>query len=304
MNPKLTAKGCSCLVAPSVSTATRKFARPVCATLADGDSTRRGDEREAMLSEAAPGSPAWPPRSDMTEPRPKRRRAGGLTGQAAVQARGEGESRRVGTPCLLVHRAAATQLGLEKAGSGAAAGANSVAPRPHSMLGPRALPHDRALFPRRLRIADQPDSPTPGDHRDCLSLLQGGLRPHVPSPSEAAADDTAEAWPPPPIRTRLAVHAQRIASRRRRRGRLSASTPAVSNGSGVVVDYAHALRFIMRVKSTCASECFPAFLDILLEYHSGRRTVFQVYEEASALFAVQDRGEEVLAAFKDFLPIS
>lgn len=103
----------------------------------------------------------------------------------------------------------------------------------------------------------------------------------------------AEAWPPPPVRGRGRVSGGRARSRHR----LSHTS------SDAAIDYAHALGFIARVKSTCAPECFPAFLETLLAYQRGKLTVPQVYEQAAALFTAQgDRGDEVLQAFREFLP--
>jgi hypothetical protein len=109
--------------------------------------------------------------------------------------------------------------------------------------------------------------------------------------AEAAASD---AWPPPPVKGRVHVSGRHARSRYR----LNASSS--SDGA---IDYARALRFIARVKSTCAPECFPAFLETLLAYQRGKLTVAQVYGQAAALFAEQgDLGEEVLRAFREFLP--
>lgn len=243
----------------------------------------------------------------------KRQRVGGQgAGAAQAPARGDGGRRLVDTPRRLFHHPASPQrlmAGSDDSGPGAPA---PTAPSP-SMLGPGALPCTTALSPRRLRIVDEPGSPC---RRTCLRLLKRGLRPHAGAAGDAAAGEAAvgenvdstatlaeaaeTAWPPPPVRGRLAVCGQRKVSRRRLR--LAASLPATSHPTGAVIDYAHALRFILRVKSTCAPECFPTFLEILLEYHRGSRTVLQVYEQASALFAEQEGGEDVLAAFQEFLP--
>ena len=117
---------------------------------------------------------------------------------------------------------------------------------------------------------------------------------HAAAP--AAAVVPSEAWPPPPVRGRTAM---RVTGRRahRSRHRLTAAS-----SDAAAVDYARALRFIARVKSTCAPECFPAFLETLLAYHRGKISVVQVYEKASALFSAQDSGVEVLQAFREFLP--
>ena len=221
----------------------------------------------------------------------------------AEQGAGAGESRCVGSPAARL----ATRRRLVKADGVSDAGVTDLIPTKSPSLcskpGPRALHLGRPLPTRRLRIVDKPSSAISDDRRNCLGVLKGGLCPNVTPTSETAADDTTETWPPPPVRERLNTCTQRCAVQRRRRGRLAASTPAAAlRGSGVVIDYAHALRFVMRVKSTCSAECFPAFLTILLAYHSGSRTVSQVYEQASALFAEQVRGDEVLAAFRDFLP--
>ena len=111
---------------------------------------------------------------------------------------------------------------------------------------------------------------------------------------ESAEVVPSEAWPPPSVKGRLRVSGRRLRSRYR------LNTPTSSHGA---IDYAHALRFIARVKNTCAPECFPAFLETLLAYQSGKLTLAQVYEQAAALFAAQgDRGDEVLQAFREFLP--
>ena len=93
-----------------------------------------------------------------------------------------------------------------------------------------------------------------------------------------------------------------------RRARLAPSPLADTEAAPPPVDYAMALEFITRVKHACAPSCFPAFLDILMEYHAGRRTVRGVYDEASALFNDPERGcspvelPAVLESFQRFLP--
>ena len=130
-------------------------------------------------------------------------------------------------------------------------------------------------------------SPADKTERSCIQRAAAPAAAIVPS----------EAWPPPPVRGRTAM---RVTGRRahRSRHRLTATS------SDAAIDYTRALRFIDRIKSTCAPECFPAFLETLLAYHRGRLTVVQVYEKASALFSAQDSGVEVLRAFREFLPDS
>lgn len=156
----------------------------------------------------------------------------------------------------------------------------------------------------------------PASDVPCQAMMQDSAVPksrvQKPSVSQSPADNTeascvlaaapaaavvpSEAWPPPPVRGRTAM---RVTGRRahRSRHRLTAAS-----SDAAAVDYARALRFIARVKSTCAPECFPAFLETLLAYHRGKISVVQVYEKASALFSAQDSGVEVLQAFREFLP--
>eukprot|EP01046_Picozoa_sp_COSAG06_P033206 COSAG06_NODE_3372_length_5435_cov_3.871627_7_plen_216_part_00 len=183
------------------------------------------------------------------------------------------------------------------------------APSRCNLLGPQAVPCPATRAARRLRIADARSSPADDMPARSSALLarRSRLASHSLAaedaaedrPEEAAEDRPEEAaWPPPPVRGRRTARGHRTVSRRR-----PAPTPVASGSSGVVVDFPMALRFIVQVKRTCAPACFPAFLEILLEYHRGRRTVVQVYEEAAALFAAeQDGGQDVLAAFRDFLP--
>ena len=252
---------------------------------------------------AAPAAPPKSQRSKTAESR-KRRRAGGLEAGAAAAEGGAGDRHPLDRTRLVRHAVSAKRSAIEPSTAECDDTRASVqnAPIAYTMLGPRAVPCGTALPTRRLHIGDNPSSPTVDARRDCLQLLKDQPCPTSPPSNETVAEETIETWPPPPVRGRLAVRAQQTALQERRRRRLATSTPAVPSDKGVVIDYAHALRFVLRVKSACAPECFPAFLNILVEYHSGRRTVLQVYEQASELFAGQDRGAEVLQAFQEFLP--